>query len=461
MPGTKFTIGSLFKRQKPDKSAAKKDSRSTVVQPLNRAGNRASEKSLLPRFQTTASDQLNTRAGDRFGSIRAKLRHAFTPSQPVADRRMFAGRESVLRTIIGSIEDQRLHVVLYGERGIGKTSLLHMLAQAATEARYIVVYSSCGANSTFDETFRAAAQDIPLLFHSGFAPTTMEAEKGASLADLLPAEPISPRKFGDLCTKLVGTRVLIILDEFDRCESGAFRRDVAELIKNLSDRLGRVQLVLAGVAADLTELVEHIPSIRRNIFALRVPKMTDAEVMQIVANGEREAGVTFDTHAGAYVVAVASGSPYIASLLCHHAGHVALDQGRSTILSADVSEAVGRAVDEFRGRIGKPAQAHVRRLFEQGRGESMAMAALASLTSDGAFSASDIAAINELDARKSQTVVDQLANDGLIVQVDDEEKEKRYTFLEEGLPTYLWISWAQQNLHPEVTPKARAAASAS
>lgn len=463
MAGPKFTLGALFGRRKPAKAGGG-GSTATVVQPMIRSGHRPTvDKGSLPRFQTTASDQLSNRSGDRFAAIRSKLRHAFTPSQPVADRRMFAGREGVLRTIIGSIEDQRLHVVLYGERGIGKTSLLHMLAQAANEARYIVVYSSCGANSTFDETFRAAAVDIPLLFHSGFAPTTAEAEKGSSLADLLPNEPISPRKFGDLCTKLTGTRVLIILDEFDRCESGAFRRDVAELIKNLSDRLGRVQLVLAGVAADLTELVEHIPSIRRNIFALRVPKMSDQEVLQIVANGEREAGVTFDTHAGAYVVAVASGSPYIASLLCHHAGHVALDQGRSTILAADVSQAVVRAVDEFQGRIGKPAQAHVRRLLSQGRAESMAMAARASLTSDGAFSASDVRAVNEVDARKAQAVIDQLATDGLIQQVDEDEVEKRFTFIEEGLPTYLWITWAQQNLHPEApkAPSTRAAAAAA
>jgi len=463
LAGLNMNLGALF-RGKGRKSGAnaRAPAPAPVVQPMVRGGARgAADKGSLPRFHATASDQLNHRANDRFDSIRAKLRNAFTPSQPVADRRMFAGREEVLKTIIGSIEDQRLHVVLYGERGIGKTSLLHMLTQAAHEARYIVVYSSCGANSTFDETFRAAAVDIPLLFHSGFAPTTAEAERGSSLADLLPNEPISPRKFGDLCTKLVGTRVLIILDEFDRCESGAFRRDVAELIKNLSDRLGRVQLVLAGVAADLTELVEHIPSIRRNIFALRVPKMSDTEVLQIVANGEREAGVTFDTHAGAYVVALASGSPYIASLLCHHAGHVALDQGRSTIQASDVSTAVGRAVGEFQGRIGKPAQAHVRRLFEQGRGEAMAMAARASLTSDGAFSASEVKAINDVDTRKAQAVVDQLTADGLISQVDDDESEKRYAFIEEGLPTFLWISWAQQNLHPEPTPKARTAAAAS
>jgi Cdc6-like AAA superfamily ATPase len=461
LAGLKMNFGSLFNRRKLAK-AGSGAATPAIVQPMVSGGHRPSvDKSSLPRFQATASDQLNNRANDRFAAIRAKLRHAFTPSQPVADRRMFAGRESVLKTIIGSIEDQRLHVVLYGERGIGKTSLLHMLTQAAHEARYIVVYSSCGANSTFDETFRAAAVDIPLLFHSGFAPTTAEAEKGSSLADLLPSEPISPRKFGDLCTKLVGTRVLIILDEFDRCESGAFRRDVAELIKNLSDRQGRVQLVLAGVAADLTELVEHIPSIRRNIFALRLPKMSEGEVLQIVANGEREASVTFDTHAGAYVVALASGSPYIASLLCHHAGHAALDQGRSTILANDISTAVDRAVDEFQGRIGKPAQAHVRRLFEQGRGEAMAMAARASLTSDGAFSAAEIKSVNGVDARKAQGVIDNLAADGLISQVDEDETEKRYIFIEEGLPTYLWISWAQQNLHPDTTAETRATASAA
>lgn len=454
--------GGLFKRKKSAGDGVDPGSSISVVRPMIREAQRAPvDKHALPRFHTTASDQIAGRSNDRFAAMRSKLRHAFTPSQPVADRRMFAGRDEVLKTIIRSIEDQRLHVVLYGERGIGKTSLLHMLTQAAAEARYIVVYSSCGANSTFNETFRAAAADIPLLFHSGFAPTTAEAEKGSTLADLLPVEPLSPRKFGDLCAKLTGTRVLIILDEFDRCESGAFRRDVAELIKNLSDRLGRVQLILAGVAADLTELVEHIPSIRRNIYALGVPKMSDAEILALVANGEREAGFTFDTHASAFVVAVASGSPYIASLLCHHAGHVALDQGRSTVLSSDVSSAVDRAVEEFRGRIAKPAQAHIRRLLEQGRGEAMAMAARASLASDGAFTTAEIQSLNEVDARKAQAVVDQLSAEGLLKLVDPDDASKRYAFTEEGLPTFLWITWAQQNLQPVEARKAPAKVSAS
>jgi Cdc6-like AAA superfamily ATPase len=442
-----------FKRKTPAKAGRGEAAPPTVVKPLIREAHRKGpETGGLPRFNTTASDQVSARGGDRFSAVRAKLRHAFTPSQPVADRRLFAGRDNVLKTMIRAIEDQRLHVVLYGERGIGKTSLLHVLTQAAAEARYIVVYTSCGANSNFDETFRAAAAEIPLLFHSGFSPTAAETEKGSTLADLLPHEPLSPRKFGDLCAKLTGTRVLIILDEFDRAESGPFRRDVAELIKNLSDRLGRVQLVLAGVAADLTELVEHIPSIRRNLFALRVPKMTEPEVLQIVANGERETELKFDAQARAFVVEVARGSPYIANLICHHAGHACLDQGRSTVIPADVANAIDRSIIEFEGRIATPAQQHVRRLFQQGRQDALAMTARAALAADGTFEVTDIEQVNQVSAAKAKDAIGAIQSERLLRTVHSDEVGQRYAFVEEGLPTLIWMIWAQHNLNRESAP---------
>jgi Cdc6-like AAA superfamily ATPase len=360
---------------------------------------------------------------------------------------MFAGREDVLRTVIRSIEDQKLHVVLYGERGIGKTSLLHMLAQAAGEARYIVVYTSCGANSNFDDTIRAVAADIPLLYHSGFAPTTEEAERGETLLDLLPSGPVTPRQFADLATKLTGTRVLIILDEFDRCESSSFRRDVAELIKNLSDRLGRVQLILAGVAADLTELVSHIPSIRRNIFALRVPKMSDQEVMMVVANGEREVGFAFEGAASELIAAISRGSPYIANLLCHHAGHAALHEDRLTVLASDVAAAVAVTSAEFESRIAKPVQARLHRLIGEGQADTLNQAAAAALSADGPFGLADIQEFNHVDAATAKSTVELLLNEGILTLIeDDEERGKSYEFAQEGLPVFLWITATQQKL---------------
>ena len=98
----------------------------------------------------------------------------------------------------------------------------------------------------------------------------------------------------------------------------------------------------------------------------------------------------FDSQASAFVVEVARGSPYIANLICHHAGHAALDGGRSTVSPSDVASAVDRAIMEFQGRIPSPAQVHVRRLFEQGRQDALAMTARAALATDGVFDAKQV-----------------------------------------------------------------------
>lgn len=453
-------VTSVFKRRPaPPKVASVGARQAQSSVPAFLEARRDRSEGVLPRFQTMASDQPYAGGGDKMASFRSRLRQAFTPSHPVADGRMFSGRQALLRTIIGAIENQRLHVVLYGERGIGKTSLLHMLRSAATDARYLVVYTSCGALSSFDEIFRGAAADIPLLYHSGFAPNESEAERGSSLLDLLPTTQISPRVFGDLCAKLTGTRVLIILDEFDQCESAAFRRDIAELIKTLSDRLGRVQLVLSGVAGDLSDLVEHIPSIRRNIFAQHVEKMSDAEIASIVSNGERETTMTFEPTATAFVVAASRGSPYLANLICHHAGHAALNQQRTTVKPADVAQAVEQAVEEFAGRVSKPLVARVARLMD-GNGGAIAAAARAALAADGTFTLQELVTDQELEAKRAQQVIALLKEEGLLREIQNDDTAN-YRFLDDGLPAFIWMSWARDGLEaiPAVPPTARKATS--
>lgn len=349
--------------------------------------------------------------------------------------------------MISSIEDRRLHLVLYGERGIGKTSLLHVLAEAAHSARYIVVYSSCGSASNFQDTFHAAAVEIPLLFHSNFGPTTEEAEAGSSMADLLP-ENFSPRQFADLCAKLTGTRVLIFLDEFDRAESAAFRRDVAELIKFLSDRSVRMQLVIGGVAADLAELVDHIPSIRRNILAVRVPQMTEEEVREMISTGERASGLKFDPAASDLVVRISRGWPYIAVLVCHHAGLVALDAEREVVLEEDVSAALDASAAELRARMSKAMTQQVDRLLGEDSGRALMVIAGAALSTGGEFGAADIESVSpkSSEAAAAKRIAEQLAGERILVERRGDPSLGRYGFIDEGLPPYLWFLGTQQAL---------------
>lgn len=423
--------------------------------PAPAVGQRRDGATAFPRFQSTAGDHLDPRTADRFAMIRAKLRNAYTPAQPVTDRRMFAGRTKVLTALIRSIEDQRLHTVIYGERGIGKTSLLHVLAQTAQEARYLVVYVTCGARSEFDETFRAIAANIPLMYHNAYGPTTIEGERGDTLAGLLGHEPVTVRSAVDALAKIEGTRVLVILDEYDRAGSEDFRRGIAELLKSLSDQSVRVQFLIAGVAANLTELVANVPSIQRNIFAMQVPKMTAAEIRSIVKNGEGVAELAFDDAAIHAIIARCIGFPYLASLISHRAALVAVDQNRLTITAEDVATATSEAVDEFKDRITRRSQMQIGEQVRKGRLAALGALAGAAQSTGGWFTLEEITAVHAdpVGITEARQAAERLAAEHMLIEVREDEFGRAYRFIEASVPIYLWLLAARGQFFQQEQPE--------
>jgi energy-coupling factor transporter ATP-binding protein EcfA2 len=397
----------------------------------------------LPRFHTTAADHVDRERANPRARERVRLRSSFTPAQPVIDPRMFAGRREILETLIRAVEDQRSHVAIYGERGAGKTSLLRMLSRAALEAKYIVVYFSCGATSDFTETFRTVAAEIPLLYHSAVSPINSTA--GTSLLDLLGQEKLTPRLFGDAAAKLVGTRVLVVLDEFDRAESPDFRRDVAELIKTLSDVSARLQLVIGGVATDLVDLMEHIPSIRRSLAAMRVPGMDDSEVVALIDNGAKMSGVKFDPSAVDLIVSAARGSPYLTSLLCHVGGMLALDAGRVRIDLNDVSRGLDDVIEDFRRRL---PQKLVNQLDQAAHGLSASASANESTTTRTTRSGRAVIIGSNISAR----VLEKLEKEGALAGV----KPAAYALMMDSVTPYLQLQSAREEIRDTATVEKQA-----
>jgi len=414
--------------------------------------------SQLPRFKSTAADQLNRGAQTAFDEMRSRLYTGFAASQPVADRRSFAGRSEVLERLIRATEDLRLHVVLYGERGLGKTSCLHMLAHVAREAGYLVVYISCGTKSAFEEVIRCAAAQVPLLYCRGVAPASAEVEAGKTFADILPADPFSPQAASEVLASIVDTRVLVILDEFDQSLSRDFRVSVAELLKNLSDRAARIQFLIAGIADNLTELIEHVPSIQRNIFALQLERMSPSELRDVIRNGEAITGLRFDQEAAGQIIDVANGFPYFARLLASYAGLRALDDQRSTANIWDVLGAIHDAAEQFGGRIPQKSKKQLERLAETGHLQHLGALAGAAQMKGGAFATADFETLfpDEERVAECRRLVENLTATNGVIARNDEREAGTFRFLDDTAVPYVWFCAALEKLRRETAGRIRA-----
>jgi Cdc6-like AAA superfamily ATPase len=384
-----------------------------------------------PRFRMLASDRTED------NRLRPHVREAFMPSQPVMSRNMLAGRISPLRQLIQAVEDHRAHLVLYGERGIGKTSMLGVFAELARDADYLVIRENCGAETTFDELFRSVSAQIPLLYYGALAASEAQSRASGTIADLLPSASLGPNQLSRVWSGIVGTRVLIILDEFDRTDSPTFHRDIVELIKNLSDSAARIQIVVAGVAQTLRSLLGHSPSIRRNIIGMPLPPMGDAEVVQLIEIGERHAGIAFEPKAKARIVALVQGRPYLARLIAHHASLQAVSSGRQSVGLEDVDYALGVALVDMETRFSE-STIDAARSWLKSKPELVVKLAHASLNHGGTFELNDLLAEGAPREILDSFIAEASRSMNLVAPL--EEGEGRYSFVEDGLPAYLMLA---------------------
>jgi type II secretory pathway predicted ATPase ExeA len=409
-----------------------------------------------PGFSATASDQVRGAGDSALERLRLKLRSILTPSQPVANIKAFAGRRRLLTQVIEAIEDQRLHLVLYGSRGMGKTSLLRVLTQRARDARYLVVYSSCGLGTTFSDMFRGICEEIPLRFHishrgGGVAADTPDKR---NVASLLPKGELTPGQIGEVLSEISGTRVIVIVDEFDRSDPGEFRQAIADLMKNLSDRSARVQLIIAGVAKNLSELIEHIPSIQRNLRGIQIPPMNEKEVRQLFKIAQEQVGVTFSEEAGQLIWRTSQGWAYVASLLSHHAVLAAIRRKSMSVEVPDALHALHVAGEEIASRLSRTAMRGIQVAQERAGADCLQLAAKLHILGSGEFDAADPELADS--ARNGNGIclegIQRLAADGLLIEARTDQFGTVYGFSDTIVPLYLWLvssTVEAERAHPE------------
>jgi hypothetical protein len=278
---------------------------------------------------------------------RQALREAFTPMRPQRSLRRFVGRRAQFARILQAIEEDQAHVVLYAERGRGKTSLANLVADAARSADHMVARYACTAESDFDAIVRGLAADLPRPLLG--APLVQEAGlQGCEAA--LPPGRLQPRDVTALPTRLMG-RLLLVVDEFDRVQDEATRTRLADTIKMASDCAAPLSFLVVGVSESLEQLLGRHPSIQRNVVGVPLPLLPAAEIDGLIERGARDVGLVFPSRVRACIVSLARGGPYVAQLLALRAGQAALGRQVAEVSERDLKAAIQRVVEEADPRV--------------------------------------------------------------------------------------------------------------
>ena len=303
-------------------------------------------------------------------SARAAIAPAevFTPTRPRSGRRTLVGRLEELTRILEAICDDGAHVVLYAERGRGKTSLSNLAIEGLRRRGAMVARHACEASSTFDSIMHSLAADLPA---SLLANQSGDEDKDGCDA-LLPDRPLRPADIAALPQGLSCPMVVFVIDEFDRVEDVATRTRLADTIKLVSDRSIRVYFMIVGVSATLEDIIGQHISIQRNIAAIHLPLLEDQEVASMIEKGGEQAGIRFSPESVALVVGVARGMPYMAQLLGLRIAQAALQQRHDVVQSDDLKSAVQRLLGETASGV----VAAYRALTSDGHNDEMVTALL-------------------------------------------------------------------------------------
>lgn len=303
--------------------------------------------SALPRLPLPSSSS-EKRGGAPDQSRQLALREVFTPTRPQRSGRRLTGRQDELMRIFRAIALDRAHVVLYGERGRGKTSLVNMVASTARNSGYMVGRYACSSESKFDDIIRGLVRDLPASM------LTMSLVEDAELEGCeaaLPHGRLQPRDVASLPSRLIGHHLVLIADEFDRVVDGPTRTLFADTIKQTSDQGAALSFVIVGVSDSLEELLGQHPSIQRNIASVPLPLLKDGDIDEILVKGGQQTSIEFSDTVRKAVIRVAWGVPYVAQLLALHAATEAVMRHSTTVDAEDLEAAFRRAIQEIDPRV--------------------------------------------------------------------------------------------------------------
>ncbi|MBN7812572.1 ATP-binding protein [Algoriphagus sp. H41] len=273
-----------------------------------------------------------------------KASSVFSPAAPIETRDLFFGRIEQFQKLNEAINERGMHSVIYGDRGVGKTSLANIASLVYKGVTVSKV--TCNRTEDFKSIWQKALNKVSFNLNSkkiGF--TAKSTPKTIQLDLFLPEKETIDSKDIESVLSNLDNKLLFIFDEFDSITNTDVKTRMADTIKLLSDNMPNITILIVGIALDVNELIGHHPSVERCLLQIYTPRMSNSELGEIIDGGLAQIGIKINSPQRKKIIEFSTGFPSFTHLLCKHAAIHCLQSNKSMIDKDDLDFAIDKALE--------------------------------------------------------------------------------------------------------------------
>jgi Cdc6-like AAA superfamily ATPase len=316
----------------------------------------------------------------------------FSPSAPISRHDLFAGRHQQMEALIDVAFERGQHAAMYGERGVGKTSLATIMAMVFNvQATKFAIKVNCDATDTYDSLWRKTFDELEFAARSsGDIPQSDLVRLQQILSDL-PESELTPNEVRK-ALRLVTTvkEPIVFLDEFERLRGRSVKAHFADTLKKLSDQDVPSTIVVVGVADDIDDLLSEHRSLERALVQVHMPRMAQAELGEIVKRGLELVDMKIEDAALDLITWLSQGLPHFTHLLAQASARAATDEKSREVQVTHLFRAVRNIYERAPESILTAYQAAVQSARETLYPQVLLAAAMARTDKHGFFAAADL-----------------------------------------------------------------------
>jgi len=277
------------------------------------------------------------RKKEDWDALRFEAGHQFTPSTPIAVAEFFSGRKKEIGQLFEAIAERGRHAIVYGERGVGKTSLSQvvplMLPRGVRQVHHI--RKAADPSDNFTSIWRKVFRDIRITTESD------GRQNATNIADHYADRDITPDDVvRELRSFSQNDVPIVVVDEFNEVTDEATSQLMANTIKGLSDDGVNATVVVVGMADNVTQLIAGHKSISRCCEEVLMPRMNQEELRDVIESRVARLGMDIEGNAKWKIINLSKGLPTFVHGLGKFSCYAAIDRRRLRILEGDTDRAI-------------------------------------------------------------------------------------------------------------------------